>query len=223
MGNNPYIKNGEILHIKKGGLLRNSVTSPQNLDVFILVDGVCSLSTFTQDGKSSVLLFFEPGDFVGYSPFLINEYRLTPQRQKYLTGLGTFCETNCTMSRLSKAVLDELMTDLSFERALNKNIFEQHLRMIRIRQTKTDKSSPASVAAFILFLSRPSKDGTPLLDPFFTYEEIAKVLEIHPDSVGRIIGAFKKEGAIKRDGRSIAVTDTRLLTAIASDEFSIDY
>ena len=223
MGNNPYIKNGEILRIKRGGLLRNSVTAAQNIDTFILVDGVCSLSTFTQDGKSSVLLFFEPGDFVGYAPFLINEYEFELLAQSYLTGLGTFCETNCTVSRLSKPVLDELKNDLGFERTLSKNIFSQHLRMIAVRRTKTDKSSPASVAAFILFQSRPSNDGMLSLAPFFTYEEIAKVLEIHPVSVGRIIGALKKEGAIKRDGRAITVTDRELLVAIASDEHAIEY
>lgn len=222
-GVNPYMKYGEIVRIPKHTPVRNSVAGQQSNRVYILIEGICSLSTFAENGNESVVLYFRPGDFVGYSPLLQGQMGIPRVSQDFLTGLSTFTKTDCKLARISGGTFMELRKQPEFNEMLMGSIFRHYTEVIKLQRIRAGKSAAAAVASFVLYHAEENENGSAVLSSFFTSAEISKSLDLHPVSTGRVVSALIKEGALSRVGRQLEVRNYSLMVDVANDEITLKY
>lgn len=223
-GCNPFMKYGEVVRIPKHTPIRNPTAESQHDRLYVLVEGVCSLSTFAESGKESVILYFKPGDFVGYVPLLIEEKRMQETSSlEYLTGVSTYSKTDCKLSRISGATFSTLRKNAEFNEMLMDSVFRHYQCAVVAHRIRASKAAPAAVAAFVLYQSEADCNGRQSLSSFFTYSEISKSLDLHPVSVGRVISALIKTGALVREGRKLVVKNYRFMVGVANEEIDLKY
>ncbi|MBO4364999.1 MAG: Crp/Fnr family transcriptional regulator [Eggerthellaceae bacterium] len=220
---NPYVKYGRLMQVAKGMPVCNFISEEQANRMYILLEGRCSLSLFSENGKEKVLLYFNQGDFINYVPLLKADRGDDLTQPSYFSGISTYAKTDCTLVRISQSSYEKLKDDATFQAAMFDNVFSHYQKLLALQRIKANKSATAIVSSFILFFSECDDEGTSYLDSFFTFAEIAKAVELHPVSVGRIVGALRKQGAVQRRGRDLVVIDPCKLSSFADETLSLCY
>ena len=202
---------GKRLYVDKGVNIL-SLDRTETPSVYALIKGVCCLSKLTQDGEEMNYLYFSEGQLMRLVSCMLHD-RVMPKE-----NFNIITKTPCIVQQIECS---------EFKEALHRNIelaeaviytLSERMGAVLIDQHLTYER-PASIrlCEALLRLSVPHKKGF-ILEPSFTYAELAKYLKLHQITVTRMMAALKRDKVIHKEKRIVYLDMERLQTIVENQE-----
>ena len=175
-------------------------------DVFLIIQGSVRVLVRTADGaRTQILGDFSAGDLVGEMSAIDDAPRSARVEALVRTRL-------CIVPARAflDLAFDSRSTGLRMLRLLTARIRGQNRRLLEF----TALPVRLRVAAELLRLARPRQDGTRVLSPPPTQEELASRMGARRETVSRELSALTAAGLLRRTAAAIVVTDPAALQAL---------
>lgn len=189
-----------------------SLDRTENPAVYALVKGVCCLSKLTEDGEEMNYLYFTEGQLMRLvSCFLYDRYSLKE-------NFAIITKTPCILQQIECSEFKEgIRNNIKLAEAVIYTLSERLAATLLDQHHLHEKPASLRLCEVLLKLSVPSKNEF-ILEPGFTYAELAKYLKIHQITVTRIMAALKKKGVIRKDKRTVILNVEKLQQIIRNHE-----
>ncbi|MEO8234166.1 MAG: Crp/Fnr family transcriptional regulator [Flavobacterium sp.] len=193
-----------IISFKKGEVLYEEGSVPKA--VFRLQTGKVKIEQLNPDGKTRIVYVYTVGEFFGFRPLLCNENHpvtaiFLEDSQIELYEGTRFIE----ITKKSPNLSFNLLEILSYE-------FNVWINLI---SSLSHKSAKEKIALILLILNEKYKDKDNISEITMTKADIAKYSETSEETVVRVIGFFENENILINNGRSIEITNHKLLSILS--------
>ena len=178
-------------------------------DVLIVVEGAVRVSVQTAGGGHlRILGDFRVGEFVGEMAAIDQAPRSARVESLVRSRLcivpaGTFLAAAAEVPEIGLRIMRLLTTRIRLQ---TRSLLEQVALPIRLR-----------VAAELLRIARPRSDGTLVISPPPTQEELANRIGARRETISRELGALARAGLLRRTTAAIVLTDAAALQAAVQD------
>ena len=206
---------GERLHVKKGINIL-SLDKTEKPAVYALVKGVCCLTKLTEDGEEMNYLYFTEGQLMRIVSCMLSDFSYTRKDFEIVT------KTPCIIQRIECAEFKQALRDDSkLAESVIYTLCERYSATLLDQHQQYDQPACLRLCEALLRLSVPHRNEF-ILNPDFTYNELAKYLKLHQITVTRIMSALKKNGVIRKDKR-IVIINIKKLQRLIHDQRPFEY
>lgn len=190
----------------KNDILYEEGTEPKA--VYRLLKGKVKIEQLNQDGKTRIVYVYSQGEFFGFRPLL--------SEQKHPVSAIFLEESEIEIYEGKKFIeISKESPNLSFN--LVKVLSFEFNVWINLISSLSHKSAKEKIALILLILNEKYKNEEDEKSEItMTKSDIAKYSETSEETVVRVIGFFESEGILINYGRSIEVTNAKLLSILAS-------
>ena len=178
-------------------------------DVYFIVQGHVRVMVQTANGeRTQILGDFAAGDVVGEMAAIDGV-----KRSARIEALVRTQMCSLSAKAFNEAVFASREIGLRLMQLLTGRIRDQNRRMLEM----TALPIRLRLAAELLRLSRPKPDGTRVLNPLPTQEELASRIGARRETISREISALTKDGLVRRTRASLVLDDPVALKAAVDD------
>lgn len=212
---NQFCDLGTQLQVSKGTDIL-SLDKDGKPSVYALIKGACCLSKLTQEGEEVSYIYFYPGQLMRIVSCLSEEFGTSEER------FAIVAKTDCIVQQIEFGVfraeirknpdLAEAVI-LALGARLGSSLLNQH--------SLYEQPASLNLCSALLKLSTPYEDGY-ILEPGFTYEELAKLLRLHVVTVSRIMSALRQNNVIEKRKR-VTILDIERLKEILKNKEVLSY
>lgn len=210
---------GKKLQVQKGTCIYPFFENYSEKYVYLLDDGICALTSLTNDGEETVHLYFYSHRIISFNhhiaearPDLVNEVRFS-----------IYTKSCCILYQIPLATFWEMLrTDQDFNFYVMRTLADNYQEVLMHLHWRVEKSAIARLCYLLLEISRSTHgDGT--IPRLFTHAELAKYLGVHQVTVSRIMSKFKKQGYIRKCPEGLSITDEKAFRALIKDDSQFKY
>jgi CRP-like cAMP-binding protein len=193
-----------FLYYERGDLIyeQDSVADK----IFHIIDGEVRISNYLQDGKEHVHIIFQRGEGFGDMEVLDNQARGTAAVANAKTKLGVLGKKDFFELREQHRELDSVLLLLYCHRLRNLLSWSEEANCLEL-------SSRIAKRLHMLgnFYGKPSHDSGSALDIRVTQEDLAKMLGVARQSVGKELKEMEARGVLKIRYGKITLLDHQSL------------
>jgi CRP/FNR family transcriptional regulator len=176
--------------------------------ILALRSGLVKLVKLLENGKERIVRIVFPGELFGLEGLKESNYGLT--------------SVTLSESEICVTTPDEFFSFLRRDPEVALNLVRFLVSEIgKVRSQVTDmsfKDARMKLATFLLTVSSseqaPAAKGVSMTLPF-SRQEISEILELSPETISRILSAFRRERLIEARGRRLTIRDRNALAKVA--------
>lgn len=210
---------GERVTIPKGDKLTNSVAGEVDGDIYILLSGICALSSISCDGRETTYLYFKKQQFVGFTPLMANFYLNYYGKKTF----SIVAKTTCIAYRIPNKHFQDLLGFPSVAALMVNTLTENLVYLMEHFHSRQNEPALVQFSRFLLDQAEKDRSGTLVLNTVFTYPEMACYLGVHAVTIARMVKALRDEQLIDKTGHQIRIINPEELAKLITEERKIDY
>lgn len=211
-----YYRYATKMILKKGECIQDE----GNIHAYFLHSGVCALCSKKETGEIKTHLYFTDQRIIGFAHFakrILLHHHAVPSSMVFLA------KTDCIVYSLSEEVFMNLMRgDPDFAQLVFNILSENYLNIFQRYLSIEEECVPIRICMFLIDYAYLDQ-GILKLPRFFTYNEIAEYLNIHPVTMSRVMIAMKQLGYVNREDHHIIIIDRKALENIVHKKLLFKY
>lgn len=192
-------ENGKLIEIDKDKIVYDIYQNPNF--IYLVVKGVVKCHKLDEQGKELITGLNKEGDIFGFSSFDQNTFyteTATAIKDSVIIGI--------TRNELKDVFDGNHKVMFEFIELIAKDLTHVKDRLLQMAYSTVNSKTAATILKFA------EKLNTNINDPIkISRNDLASAAGISPETFIRSMAIFKKEGAIKIDGRNIQVLDIQKL------------
>lgn len=213
-------KYGTKISVKKGGCIFNPRSKEEHYSVYLLDSGICALTSITKNGDEKIYLYFAERRIVNFVPMMSGFSKSIRTETNPFTIVA---KTDCVLYKLSESVFQQLLhNNPEFVQCIMQVMAENYINVVDHFLQSQEESAVVRLCRFLLEYSEIKKEKQ-FLPSYFTYEELAKYLDIHKVTVARIFAKLKHYGYISRQGHTIILEHPDRIQNLIDADINLDY
>ena len=187
--------------------------------VHYVLEGVVTLTAVSATGGHHALVYFEPGDLLGFTPSVNHVYAIPHEAFDFLLfneSLAMFTKTPCRLLSMEHRDFIRHMDEEPVKTLLMRGLAGNLLKVIV--QFVNNCTLPAPVRVCRMLSVFMEKNPPHALPRYLTHTEIAGHLSLHVMTVTKIFQALRREGILGREHGRTFVREPARLMSLASQQ-----
>lgn len=187
--------------------------------VHYVLEGVVTLTAVSATGNRHALVYFEPGDLLGFTPSVNHVYSIPHEAFDFLLfneSLAMFTKTPCRLLSIEHSEFIRHMDEEPVKNLLMCGLAGNLLKVIV--QFVNNCTLPATVRVCRMLSVFMEKEPPYTLPRYLTHTEIAGHLSLHVMTVTKIFQTLRREGILGRERGKTFVKDPEKLMSLASQQ-----
>lgn len=187
--------------------------------VHYVLEGVVALTAVSATGSRHALVYFEPGDLLGFSPSVNHVYSIPHAAFDFLLfneSLAMFAKTPCRLICVEHRDFIVHMDEEPVKSLLMRGLAGNLLKVIV--QFVNNCTLPAPVRVCRMLSVFMEKEAPHFLPRYLTHTEIAGHLSLHVMTVTKIFQSLRRQGILGKEHGRPFVRDPAKLLSLASEQ-----